>query len=128
LTKEVPIGEGVSYGLRWRSPGSVLVATLPLGYADGISRELSGRMDVLYRGQRLPQIGTICMDMLMFAADQQRRAGHPVLQPQIGDEVLLVGREGAGEISLDELASTLGTINYDLACRLGMRLERVYQD
>jgi len=126
MVKPVPVGEGVSYGMRYHSPGNVLIATLPLGYADGLARELSGRIDVLLYGRRLPQVGTICMDMMMFEADQRMKAGKPPLQPQIGDEVLLVGESGTERITLDELAEKLGTINYDMACRLGMRLERMY--
>jgi len=126
--KPVPMGEGVSYGLRYRSPGNVLIATLPLGYADGFARELSGKIDVLLHGRRLPQVGTICMDMMMFEADQRAKAGKQTIQPQVGEEVVLVGQDGSEEITLDELAELLGTINYDMACRLGMRLERIYVD
>ena len=124
--KPVPMGEGVSYGMRYRSPGNVLIATLPLGYADGLPRQLSGHMDVLLNGVRLPQVGTICMDMMMFEADQRNQVNKPAVQPQVGDEVVLVGESGSHYISLDDLAEQLGTINYEMACRLGMRLERLY--
>jgi len=126
MVKSVQMGEGVSYGMRYRSPGNVLIGTLPLGYADGLSRELSEKMKVLLHGRRLPQVGNICMDMMMFEADQRNVAGRPAIQPQIGDEVVIVGQDQGERISLDELAEILGTINYDMACRLGERLERIY--
>ncbi|MCL2137185.1 MAG: alanine racemase [Coriobacteriia bacterium] len=126
MVKSVPMGEGVSYGMLYRSPGNVLIGTLPIGYADGIARELSGKMDILLKGRRLPQVGNICMDMMMFEANQRSSAGRLAIQPQVGDEVVIVGRDGEEWITLDELAQTLGTINYDMACRLGERLERLY--
>jgi alanine racemase len=126
MVKPVPMGEGVSYGMRYRSPGNVLVGTLPLGYADGMARELSGKIDVLLRGRRLPQVGSICMDMMMFEADQRPAVNRPPIQPAVGDEVTIVGLDGDERISLDDLAELLGTINYDMACRLGMRLKRIY--
>jgi alanine racemase len=126
MVKPVPIGEGVSYGLQYRSPGNVLIGTLPLGYADGLGRQLSGRMDVLIRGRRLPQVGTICMDMMMFEADQRSQVGKTTVQPEVGEEVVIVGQNGSERITLEQLAELSGTINYDMACRLGMRLERLY--
>jgi alanine racemase len=122
----VPMGEGVGYGLTYRSPGSVLAATLPLGYADGMSRQLSNNVEVLCRGRVLPQIGRINMDMTSFEVSQRGTARNPRLDVEIGDEVVVVGRSGNMEITLDDLAGQLGTINYELACRFGMRLERVF--
>jgi len=128
MVKPVPMGDGVSYGMRYRSPGNVLIGTLPLGYADGISRELSGKMHVLLNGARLPQVGSICMDMMMFEADQRTSASRQTIQPKVGDEVVIVGADGNQQITLDDLADLLGTINYDMACRFGERLQRVYLD
>lgn len=132
--KQVALGEGVSYGFTYRSPGNVEIATIPLGYADGLSRLLSNKMDVLIRGQRYPQVGTICMDMCMFEVstradisslrNAQRAAERKPVE--YGDEVIVVGKSEAQEITLDELATTMGTITYDLACMFGRRLERVY--
>ncbi|MDR1713361.1 MAG: alanine racemase [Coriobacteriales bacterium] len=126
LLKPVGVGEGVSYGLTYRSPGNVLIGTLPIGYGDGLSRVLSNQMDVLVGGRRLPQVGRICMDMTMFEVNQ--RATRLKAPPEVreGDEAVIVGRSGDEEITLDELAARLGTINYDLACRFGLRLPRVY--
>jgi alanine racemase len=123
--KQVPVGEGVSYGFTYRSPGNVKIATLPIGYGDGLARELSNRLDVLVKGRACPQAGNICMDMCMFEVDLRHgREGR--LEVAHGDEVVLVGRSGALEISLDDIARGLGTINYDVACRFGLRLERRY--
>ncbi|MCL1847188.1 MAG: alanine racemase [Coriobacteriia bacterium] len=124
--KSVPVGEGVSYSHTYRSPGSVLIATLPIGYGDGISRVLSNRMDVLVGGKRYPQVGNICMDMLMFEVNQRASALNPRPAIEMGDEVVLVGRSGNEQITLDEMARIVGTINYELACRFGLRLDRVF--
>jgi alanine racemase len=128
LLKSVPVGEGVSYSFTYRSPGNVLIATLPLGYADGVSRALSNRMEVLVKGQRLPQIGNICMDMIMVEANQRGSMLNPRVNIELGDEVVIVGKSGDQVITLDDMAKVLGTINYEIACRFGMRLGRVYLD
>ncbi len=128
LLKSVPVGEGVSYSFTYRSPGNVLIATLPLGYADGVSRALSNRMDVLINGQRLPQVGNICMDMLMVEANMRGSMLKPRANIELGDEAVIVGRSGNEAITLDDMARVLGTINYEIACRFGMRLGRVYLD
>lgn len=125
--RTVPLGEGVSYGLDYRSPGSVKVCTLPIGYADGLRHELSGRTDVILDGRRCRQVGQICMDMCMFEVDMRIYGTRRRLDPQIGDEVLLVGSQGDAAITLDEMADALGTINYEIACGFGMRLPKVFR-
>lgn len=124
--KPVPVGEGVSYSHTYRSPGNVLIGTLPIGYGDGLSRVLSNRMDVLIKGKRFPQVGNICMDMLMFEINQRSSALNPRPDIEVGDDVIIVGKSGNEEITLDSMAKALGTINYELACRFGLRLDRVY--
>jgi len=124
--KPVRVGGGVSYGYTYRSPGNVLIATIPLGYGDGLSRVLSNRMDVLVNGRAYPQVGTICMDMCMFEIDQRSSSLKPRQEIEIGDEVVIIGRSGALEITLDDMARVLGTINYDLMCRFGLRLGKNY--
>lgn len=119
LVKRIGMGEGVSYGLTWHAGASAVVATLPLGYADGVHRVLSNRMQVLAGGKRLTQVGRVCMDQFMVDAGKV-----PV---ERGDEFVLVGSQGAERITLDELADLAGTINYEMACAFGMRLERVYR-
>jgi alanine racemase len=119
LVKRVPMGEGVSYGLTWQAASPALIATLPLGYADGVHRVLSNQMEVLVNGRRASQVGRVCMDQLMVAVPR----GSDVSR---GDEFVLVGAQGAERISLDELSDAAGTINYELACAFGMRLPRLY--
>ncbi len=123
---KVPVGEGVSYGLNYRSPGGVKIATIPMGYADGLPRVLSGKMNVLFKGKLLPQVGNICMDQCMFEVDLRSTLLTHAVDVEIGDDVLLVGRQGEHCISLDAIAAQLGTINYEVACRFGMRMPRVY--
>ena len=122
------VGEGVSYGLHYRVPTPhVQVATIPLGYADGLSRTLSGRMDVLVHGQRARQVGNICMDQCMFAIDtnpvRSYRRATPVAE---GDLVTIIGEDGDERITADEMADLRGTINYEVTCNFGMRMEKVY--
>jgi alanine racemase len=119
LVKRIGIGEGVSYGLTWHAGAQTTIATLPLGYADGVHRLLSGRMLVLLAGKRCAQVGRICMDQLMVEVPRGVEAAR-------GDEFVLVGTQGAERILLGELAQKAETINYELACSLGMRLERSY--
>ena len=125
-TRTLPMSEGVSYGLNYRSPGSVKICTVPVGYADGLNRGLSGRTDFIVDGTRVRQVGNICMDQCMFEVDLRVYGSRRRLDPMIGDEVLLVGREGDSVITLDDMANTLGTINYELACGFSLRMPRVY--
>jgi len=119
LVKRIGLGEGVSYGLTWHAAGNSTLATLPLGYADGVHRVLSNKMSVLAAGQRLQQVGRVCMDQLMIEVPRG-------LDLRRGDEFVLVGEQGSERITMDDVASQAGTINYELACAWGMRLERVY--
>ncbi len=119
FVKRVAMGEGVSYGLTWRTAAPSTIATLPLGYADGVHRAASNKMSVLAGGTRCQQVGRICMDQFMFEVPR----GVNLAQ---GDEVILVGSQGDEEIRLDELAEHAGTINYEMACAFGMRLPRIH--
>lgn len=119
------MGEGVGYGFTFRVPRAhVQVCTLPIGYADGLARTLSNRMEVLHKGQRLRQVGNICMDQCMVAI--QQTTARPIEEAEIGDLVTIVGRDGDEVITMDDMASLRGTINYEVACGFGMRLEKVY--
>ena len=120
LVKRIGPGEGVSYGLTYRAAAPTTIATLPLGYADGLHRVLSGRMSVLLGGRRCAQVGRVCMDQLMVEAPDG-------LAVAVGDEAVVVGRQGPEQIVLEELAGLAGTINYELACAFGMRLPRRYR-
>lgn len=121
VVKSLGMGEGVSYGLTWRAGTRATIATLPLGYADGIHRVLSNKMDVLADGIRCRQVGRVCMDQLMFEVARGAKV-------ERGDEIVLVGAQGAERITLDDLADLADTINYELACSLGSRMERVYRE
>lgn len=117
--KKIKAGEGVSYGFTYRSPVATTIVTLPLGYGDGYSRLLSNKSQVLLEGQRMPVVGQICMDQLMVDAG-------PLEGVAPGSEAVLIGRQGNEEISVDELADILGTINYEVVCMINSRVPRVY--
>ncbi|OGB99806.1 MAG: alanine racemase [candidate division NC10 bacterium RIFCSPLOWO2_12_FULL_66_18] len=117
--QDVAQGESVSYGRTFVAPRDLRVATLPVGYADGCGRLLSNRGRVLIRGQRVPIVGRVCMDMTMVDV-----SGFPDVR--VGDEAVLIGRQGADEITADEVAELQGTISYEVLCRIGPRVPRVY--
>lgn len=114
--KKVQPGATISYGATYRSEGEEWIATLPVGYADGMLRGLQGQ-EVLVRGQRAPIVGRICMDQCMVRLKEQLPVGEPVQ---------LIGRQGDGEILIDEWAEKLGTIPYEIPCILTKRVPRVY--
>lgn len=122
------VGDGVGYGMTWRVPrNNIQVATVPIGYADGLARNLSNRMDVLARGSRVRQVGNICMDQFMIAVDTTgARANKPVHEICYGDVVTLIGKDGDQEITVDEMADLRETINYEVVCNFGARLDKVY--
>lgn len=125
-TRFVPMSEGVSYGLHYRSPGSVKICTVPIGYADGLRRGLSGNTDFILGGRYFRQVGNICMDQCMFEVDMRSYGTRERIDPQVGDEVIIVGTQGIAEVTLDEMAEKLGTIHYELACGFGQRMDRIY--
>jgi alanine racemase len=116
--KGVRAGEGTSYGLTWRADRARTLAIVPAGYADGLDTRLSGRGSALVRGRRLPIVGAVCMDMLMIDVTG--------LDVDPGDEVVFIGRQGDEEITAREMASAIGTIPWEVVCRLGARIERQY--
>ena len=122
------VGDGVSYGMTWRVPrNNIQVATVPIGYADGLARCLSNRMDVLTRGDRVRQVGNICMDQFMIAVDTAgTHANKPAHEIRYGDVVTLIGKDGNLEITADEMADLRETINYEVVCNFGARLDKVY--
>ena len=115
--RRVGMGDGVSYGLTWRASGPATIATLPLGYADGLHRVMSGNIQVLVGGRRCEQVGRICMDQCMVEVPRG-------VEVSAGDEAVVVGAQGGERVSLDEIAEAAGTINYEMACAFGMRLPR----
>ena len=122
------VGDGVSYGMHYRVPRrNIQIATIPIGYADGLSRTLSGNMPVLVKGLRCRQVGSICMDQCMFAADVNSvRAYRPISSIEVGDVVTIMGADGDDAITADEIAELRGTINYEVVCDFGLRLEKIY--
>ncbi len=126
-TRFLPMSEGVSYGLAYRSPGSVKICTVPIGYADGLRRGLSGRTDFIVSGQRMHQVGAICMDQCMFEVDMRTYGTRRRIDPQVGDEVIIVGREGQSIVTLDDMARTLDTITHEIAIGFGCsRMTRLF--
>ncbi|MBX7213524.1 MAG: alanine racemase [Thermoflexales bacterium] len=115
--KTIPAGAAVSYGGRWRATRPSRIATLPIGYADGLRRVPAWR-EVLLRGRRAPIVGRICMDYCMVDVTELPDA-------QTGDEVVLLGSQGNERIRIEDVAGWLGTIPYEVACALGGRVPRV---
>jgi alanine racemase len=113
--KEVPRGTPISYGRTFVTQKLTKVATLPVGYADGYSRLLSNRGEVVIKGQRVPVIGSVCMDMCMVDVSS-------IGDVRPGDEVILFGEE----LHVDEVAAKLGTINYEVVCAVSKRVPRIY--
>jgi alanine racemase len=118
LVRRLPAGEAVSYGLTYRLERDANVATVPVGYADGYRRGLSSRADVLIGGRRHRVAGIITMDQLLV--DCGDRDVH------VGDEVVLLGRQGDDAITAGELAGLLDTIEYEIVCGVGARVPRIY--
>ncbi len=115
-------GEPVSYGNTWRSPRLSTVAILPVGYADGFPRAPRTWQSVLINGQSAPIVGRVCMDMTVVDVTAICEAGEIV---RAGDEVVLIGRQGAAAISAEEVARRTETINYEVTSRLMARLPRI---
>ena len=116
--KLIDAGATVSYGRHYTAPSRRKIATLPVGYADGYSRILSGKVDVLYHGHRVPQVGAICMDQCMIDVSGEANV-------HAGDEVVLFGRQGDSFIPIEEIAAVCGTINYEIMCNISRRVPRV---
>jgi alanine racemase len=115
----LPKGSPVSYGKKFVTQRDSRIATLPVGYADGLERILTNRMQVLVCGHKAPQVGTICMDMSMIDVTD-------IAEVQEGDEVILFGQQGKESITADEMAAQAGTIPYEILCGVGKRVPRIY--
>ena len=116
--RTVEAGEGVSYGHCWRAPRRTRIATLPVGYADGVRRGLSGRIQARLAGRCVPQVGTVTMDQLMLDVGE--------LEVAVGEVATLLGDPARGEPGVGEWADLLGTIDYEVVCGLSRRLPRTY--
>jgi alanine racemase len=117
--KGVRAGEGVGYGVTFHAGRPTTIAIVPAGYADGLDLRLAGRGAVLIRGRRAPIVGSVCMDMLM--------ADVTGLDVSPGDEVVIIGSQDGDRIDVREMAAQIGTIPYEILCRIGSRIERVYE-
>lgn len=117
--KKVPPGTPVSYGRTFVTKRESLIATVPIGYADGYSRSLSNRGEALVCGRRVPVAGRVCMDMTMLDVTD-------VTGVSEGDEVVLIGAQGAERITADDIAAATGTISYEVLCGISSRVPRVY--
>lgn len=117
--REIPPGTGVSYGHRFVARRPSRIAAVPIGYADGYSRLLSGCGEALVRGRRVPVAGTVCMDWILLDVTDLREVA-------VGDRVTLLGADGGERISAEEWAERIGTINYEVFCGIGKRVPRKY--
>ena len=117
--KEIEAGQSVSYGRRFIAEKKSKIASLPIGYADGYTRMLSGKAEALVKGRRVPVVGRICMDQCMVDVTG-------IEDVKVGDEAVLFGKHGEGFIHIDELAEKLDTINYEIVCMISRRVPRVY--
>lgn len=119
MVKSLPHDSGVSYGTIYRTQGEETIATLPIGYADGFSRMLTGKAVALVRGKRVPIVGRICMDQCMVNVTGMDN----ILNEE---EVVIIGKQGDQRITAEEHADWLGTINYEITCMISHRVPRVY--
>ncbi len=118
--KQVPENFCVSYGRTFRTSKPSLLATIPLGYADGFSRRFSNNMHVLVRGRKRPVVGRVCMDQIIVDLGDDFEAAR-------GEEVVLLGKQGEEEISIDDWCEKLETIPYEVTCSISKRVPRVYE-
>jgi alanine racemase len=118
MVKRVPAGHGISYGHHYRVQSDSTIATVPVGYADGYSRLLSNRAEVIIRGRRHPVAGAVTMDHIMVDCGD-----HPV---EPGDGVILIGNEGDARVTAEDMAAWMGTIPYVVVCGVSERVPREY--
>jgi alanine racemase len=117
--KRIPAGSAVSYGCTYVAPRETTIATIPVGYADGFSRRLSNRGQVIVRGKRYTVVGRVTMDLIMVDVGDAR--------VEVGDEVVLIGEQNGQAISADEVAGLEETIAYEVICGIGKRVPRIYK-
>ena len=116
--KEIQKGETVGYDRAWKAKRKSKIAILPVGYYDGYDRRLSNCGEVLIRGQRAPIVGRVCMNMMMVNVTKISGA-------KASDKVVLLGKFGKAEIAVDEMAATIGTINYEIISRINPLIPRI---
>ena len=118
--KRVPAGFNISYGITYQTQKPTTIATIPVGYADGFSRLLSNRGQMLVHGQKVPIVGRVCMDLTMLDVGS-------VPEVEIEDEVVVFGQQERAALTADEIASNLNTINYEIVSTITGRVARVYR-
>lgn len=117
--KELPQGESISYGRTYITKRNTKIATIAIGYGHGLSRKLSNTGEVIIRGKKAPIIGTICMDQSLCDITH-------IQDVSVGDEVVVIGRQGNEEITVGDLADKIGTIPYEVLCNINERIPRLY--
>ncbi|MHC1685742.1 MAG: alanine racemase [Clostridiaceae bacterium] len=117
--KKLEKGQYISYGRKYQTSKEEIIATLPVGYADGYTRQLTGKAKVIINGEFAPVVGRICMDQCMVDVSHLKDV-------KIGDEVVLMGEYNNLKFNADDIASVLGTINYEVVCMISKRVPRVY--
>ena len=117
--KTLPAGREVSYGGTFTSSRDTVIATIPVGYADGYRRNLSGKFHVLIRGKKAPILGRICMDQLMVDVTDIPGAA-------LNDQVVLVGKSGEETITMEEISAAADSFNYEFVCGISRRVPRIY--
>jgi alanine racemase len=117
--KRMPRGSSISYGRTYITKRNSFIGTLPVGYADGYRWQLSNKAEVLVQGKRFPVVGRICMDMCMVDITGLKGV-------DVGEEVVLIGRQGKAEIGLAEIAERAKTITYEIVCGISGRVPRIY--
>ncbi len=118
--KSIEQGQSISYGRTFFTKKPMCIATIPIGYNDGYFRSLSNKAEVLIEGKRCPVLGVVTMDQIIVDATH-------IDKLRLGTPVTIIGKQGPEEITADELALAAGTINYEVVCSLGNRLEHVYK-
>ena len=116
--KGIKPGEGTGYGLRTVADGPMTLAVVPAGYADGLDLRLAGHGYMLVRGRRAPVVGSVCMDMSTIDVTG--------MDVEPGDDVVILGEQGEESLGAREVAAAIGTIPYELLCRVGSRIQRIY--
>lgn len=118
--KTIQPGDSISYGRTFKAFMEMKIATIPVGYADGYWRHLSNKGYVLINGEKCPIVGRVCMDQFMVDVSH-------LDDVKIGDEVVLIGKQGNNTITAEEIAKLVGTINYEVTCRISERVPRKYE-
>ncbi|MDY6952694.1 MAG: alanine racemase [Thermodesulfobacteriota bacterium] len=119
--RTVPTGTSISYGCTFRTPSQATIATVPVGYDDGLSRLLSNKGEALIHGTRVPVVGRVCMNLTMVDVTSVEGVA-------VGDEVVFLGVQGGDRITAEEMAHKIGTISYEVYCSIGKSNRRVYVD